>query len=171
MWTHTQYFCLFCFLMAGPFHFRLRVIIGNPVSIVAPPQNWEDLNQKMFVVAKLTWWTGWLGQSCRAAQPIQKQSSLQELCNPGDLGEWRMVRQGRGCTASPVCSVLPEGSALCSLAEGGQSRSDEESMQKTKATQRQRKSKATTQKTWMKSKWKIFHFNQRIQNQHAYPAA
>lgn len=47
---------------------------------------------------------------------------------------------------------LPEGSALCSLAEGGQSRSDEERMQKTKknnnnkkeeATQRQGKSKAT----------------------------
>lgn len=53
---------------------------------------------------------------------------------------------GTGCCEASV-QTLPEGSALCSLAEGGQSRSDEEDMQKTKAMQRQRKSKATDTKT------------------------
>lgn len=99
-------------------------------------------------------WTGWLGESRRAAQlhmtpvKIVKENVTNkmicvELCSPGD---WGQDEAGDGCCRASV-QTLPGGSALCSLAEGGQSRSDGEGMQKTKATQRQTKSKATKTKT------------------------
>lgn len=65
---------------------------------------------------------------------------------PWWLGTVGHDETGDGFHCKSSVQTLPEGSALCSLAEGDQSRSDEEGMQKTKATQRQRKSKAAKQK-------------------------